>query len=417
MSVGTAFFPRERDLNHKLAWGEWSGYLSAAVYADFHDIEYNAIREAAAVVDITPLYKYEISGPDAARLLDRVMTRDIAKLGVDRVYYTPWCDEEGKVLDDGTVCRLSEHTYRITAADQCYRWFELNRTGLDAEVRDISDETAALALQGRLSREVLEAATGQDWADMRYFGRRRSEIAGVTVDVTRTGYTGDRGYELWIPADAALTVWDRVFEAGEKFGIYPCGISAMDVARVEAGLILVEVEYTSARHAVAPEQQYSPFELGLGRLVDFNKAADFNGAAGAPCGARRGRPGAASRGHPARLGRYRGDVCEARARARDQRLRAPRPGPRLPGEQAGRARHEPHLGPHDQEDGGRSARSTRTSRSSAPASRSSGPSRASAARWARPSSPCRSSTPSANAPRSLVILAGSRAFPGPLGEW
>jgi aminomethyltransferase len=277
MSVGTAFFAREKDLNTKLAWGEWSGYFSAAVYADFHDIEYNAIREAAAVIDISPLYKYEVSGPDATRLLDRVMTRDISKLPVDRVYYTPWCDEEGKVLDDGTVARLSHDTYRITAADQCYRWFGLNRTGLDVEVRDLSDTTAALALQGRLSREVLQEATGQDWAGLRYFGRRMSEIAGVPVDVTRTGYTGDRGYELWMPVDGALAVWDRIFTVGDTYGIHASGIRAMDVARVEAALILVEVEYTSARHAVAPEQQYSPHELGLGRLVDFNKASDFNG--------------------------------------------------------------------------------------------------------------------------------------------
>ena len=277
MSVGTAFFPREKDLNTKLAWGEWSGYFSAAVYADFHDIEYNAIREAAAVVDISPLYKYEVSGPDAARLLDRVMTRDISKLAVDRVHYSPWCDEEGKVMDDGTVARLSDDTYRITAADQCYRWFELNRTGLDAEIRDVSDATAALALQGRLSRDVLQEATGQDWTDVRYFGRRVTEISGVRVDVTRTGYTGDRGYELWMPADGALTVWDRLFEVGQRYGIHACGIAAMDVARVEAALILVEVEYTSARHAVATEQQYSPFELGFDRLVDFKKASDFNG--------------------------------------------------------------------------------------------------------------------------------------------
>ena len=277
MSVGTAFFPREKDLNTKLAWGEWSGYFSAAVYADFHDIEYNAIREAAAVVDISPLYKYEVSGPDATRLLDRVMTRDISKLAVDRVYYSPWCDEEGKVMDDGTVARLSDDTYRITAADQCYRWFELNRTGLDAEIRDVSDATAALALQGRLSRDVLQEATGQDWTDVRYFGRRVTEIGGVRVDVPRTGYTGDRGYELWMPADGALTVWDRLFEVGQRYGIHACGIAAMDVARVEAALILVEVEYTSARHAVATEQQYSPFELGFDRLIDFKKASDFNG--------------------------------------------------------------------------------------------------------------------------------------------
>ncbi len=277
MSVGTAFFEREKELNTRLAWGEWAGYFSAAVYADFHDIEYNAVREAAAVIDVSPLYKYEVSGPDALRLLDRVMTRDMTKLAVDRAYYTPWCDEEGKVLDDGTVTRLAEDRYRITAADPCYRWFLMNATGLDVEVADISDTTAALALQGRLSREVLQEVTGADWTDVKYFGRRMSEIAGVPVDVTRTGYTGDRGYELWMPTDGALAVWDRIFDVGQRYGIHAAGIRALDVCRVEAGLILIEAEYTSARHAVSEEQLYSPFELGLGRLVAFNKAADFNG--------------------------------------------------------------------------------------------------------------------------------------------
>jgi aminomethyltransferase len=277
MSAGTAFFEREQRLNTKLAWGEWSGYFAAPVYADFHDIEYNAVREAAAVIDVSPLYKYEISGPDAVSLLDRVMTRDMTKLRVDRVFYSPWCDEEGKVLDDGTIARLDHDRYRVTAADPSYRWFVLNATGLHVEIRDVSDETAALALQGRLSREVLEGATGTDWSDLTYFGRRITEIAGVRVDVTRTGYTGDRGYELWLPLDGALTVWDQLFEAGAPFGIYPVGIQAMDVARVEAALILIEAEYTSARHAVAPEQQYSPFELGFDRLVDFGKTARFTG--------------------------------------------------------------------------------------------------------------------------------------------
>jgi aminomethyltransferase len=181
------------------------------------------------------------------------------------------------VLDDGTIARLDHDRYRVTAADPSYRWFLLNATGLDVEIRDISDETAALALQGRLSREVLQSATGADWTALGYFGRRMSEIAGVPVDVTRTGYTGDRGYELWMPLDGALTVWDRLFEAGAPYGIYPVGIQAMDVARVEAALILIEAEYTSARHAVAPEQQYSPFELGFDRLVNFGKAAPFTG--------------------------------------------------------------------------------------------------------------------------------------------
>jgi len=213
------------------------------------------------------------------RLLDRVMTRDVSKMQIDQVIYTPWCDEDGKVVDDGTVTRLQDREFRVTAADPCYRWFLLNATGLDVEVADVTEELAALALQGKLSREVLEAATGHDWSDVRYFRHRLSTIAGIDVSVTRTGYTGDRGYELWIPVDDAITVWDAVFEAGAPYGIHPAGIRALDVARVEAGLILIEAEYTSARHAMSPEQNYSPFEIGLGRLVDFGKEATFTGEA------------------------------------------------------------------------------------------------------------------------------------------
>jgi aminomethyltransferase len=277
VSVGTAFFPRQAELNRKLAWGEWSGYHAAAVYSDFHDIEYNAIREAAAVIDVSPLYKYVVSGPDAARLLDRVMTRDIGTLEPDQVVYSPWCDEDGKVVDDGTIARLGDDGFRVTAADACERWFRLNATGLDVQVDDVSDTTAALALQGKLSREVLQEATGEDWSDLRYYRRRAATIADVEIDVSRTGYTGDRGYELWIPIEGALAVWDRLFDVGQRYGIHPAGIRALDVSRVEAGLILIEVEYTSARHAFAPEQLYSPFELGLGRLVDLRKEANFVG--------------------------------------------------------------------------------------------------------------------------------------------
>jgi aminomethyltransferase len=277
LSVGTAFFPRQAELNRKLAWGEWSGYHAAAVYSDFHDIEYNAIREAAAVIDVSPLYKYIVSGPDAARLLDRVMTRDIGALGPDQVVYSPWCDEDGKVLDDGTIARIGDDGFRVTAADACGRWFRLNATGLDVAIDDVSGSTAALALQGKLAREVLQEATGEDWSDVRYYRRRPATIADVELDVSRTGYTGDRGYELWIPIEGALAVWDRLFDVGQRYGIHPAGIRALDVSRVEAGLILIEVEYTSARHAFAPEQLYSPFELGLGRLVDFRKATNFVG--------------------------------------------------------------------------------------------------------------------------------------------
>ncbi len=277
MSVGTAFFERQREMNTKLSWGDWSGYHAAAVFADFVDIEYNAIREAAAVIDVTPLYKYEVSGADAATLLDRVVTRDISQVALDQVIYTPWCDEEGKVIDDGTVTRLAQDRFRVTAADPSYRWFAMNATGLDVRIDDISQATAGLALQGRLSRHVLEKATAQDWFDLRYFRRRPTTIQGIDVDVTRTGYTGDLGYELWIPVGGALAVWDRLFEVGADYGIRPAGIQALDICRLEASLILIEAEYTSARHAFAPELKYSPFEIGLGRLVKFDKAAEFTG--------------------------------------------------------------------------------------------------------------------------------------------
>jgi aminomethyltransferase len=155
LSVGTAFHPRTSALNSTMAWGEWSGYFAAAVYADFHDIEYNAIREQAALIDVTPLYKYEITGPHAARLVDRVVTRDVSKLAVDRVVYTPWCNEDGKVVDDGTVARRGEQEFFWTAADPCYRWFTMNAAGLDVRIDDVSEQVAAVALQGPRSLEVL----------------------------------------------------------------------------------------------------------------------------------------------------------------------------------------------------------------------------------------------------------------------
>jgi aminomethyltransferase len=271
VSVGTPFHPRTALLNRKMQWREWAGYFASSVYADFHDIEYNAIREAAAVIDVSPLYKYRLIGPDVIRLADRVITRDATKLGVGQVFYTPWCDEHGKVIDDGTVARVGEQELRWTAADPQYRWLTMNAVGLDVEIEDVSESLAALALQGPYSRAVLEGASGESFEDLRYFRRRATSIAGATVDVTRTGYTGDLGYELWIPAEAAEAVWDALFAAGKAYAIRPAGMHALDVTRLEAGLIMLEVDYTSARHALNPEQNYSPFEIGLGKLVSFDK--------------------------------------------------------------------------------------------------------------------------------------------------
>ena len=271
MSTGTAFHRRTAPLNRKLQWREWSGYFAASAYADHHDIEYNAIREAAALIDVSPLFKYHVSGPHATKLVDRVIARDARKIKDDGVIYTCWCNEDGRVLDDGTVARLDDGSYRWTAAEPNLRWLRQNSAGLDVTIEDITERVAALALQGPRSRDVLEEATKESFADLRYFRRRGAKIGRAAVDVSRTGYTGDLGFELWMEAADALRVWDRVNTVGRAHGLRPAGMLALDVVRLEAGLILIDVDFSSARHALTPEQSYSPYEIGLGRLVNLSK--------------------------------------------------------------------------------------------------------------------------------------------------
>ena len=277
MSVGSAFDERALELNVRRQWRAWSGVFSSSAYAPHIDIEYNAIRNAAALIDVSPLFKYHVSGPDAQRLVDRVITREAATAQPGRVIYTPWCDSEGRVIDDGTVMRLDDGSWFWTAAEGQLRWLRLNARGLDVVIEDRTDALAALALQGPLSRDVLEAVAQTSLADLRYFRRRELTIAGVRIDVSRTGYTGDLGYELWIPAAEAITVWDALAETGASYAMRPAGILALDVVRVEAGLIMAGVDYTSSHHALIPQQSYSPYELGLGSLVQLDKEVPFVG--------------------------------------------------------------------------------------------------------------------------------------------
>jgi aminomethyltransferase len=279
MTVGSPFDSRAQALNVKRQWREWSGYFASSAYAAHHEIEVNAIRNAAALIDVSPLFKYRVSGPDAQRLVDRVITRDATRLARGQVYYTPWCDEHGKVIDDGTISRLDDDSYRWTAADAQVRWLRLNARGLDVTIEEVSEQVASLALQGPLSRDVLEAATGESFADLRYFRRRASQVGDITIDVSRTGYTGDLGYELWVAATRAADLWDALMETGRGYALRPAGMLALDVVRVEAGLILLEVDYTSSMHALIPEQSYSPGEIGLGRLVALDKETPFVGQA------------------------------------------------------------------------------------------------------------------------------------------
>ena len=271
MPIGTAFHERTFPLCHSLNYREWSGYYTVSVYEVHHEHEYNAIRNACALIDISPLYKYLVTGPDATKLVNRVITRDVNKVKVGQVIYCCWCDEEGKVIDDGTVTRLAENKYRWTAADPSLRWLRQNALNMDVQIEDISEKTAALALQGPTSAKLLKTVAEADIANLKYFRMTSGKIDGVAVDISRTGYTGDLGYEIWIPWNDATRVWDALMANGKQFDLHAAGMLALDVARVEAGLLLIEVDYTSAKKALIPSQKYSPFELGFGKMVHLEK--------------------------------------------------------------------------------------------------------------------------------------------------
>ena len=270
MPIGTAVHARTFALAESLNYREWSGYYTVSAYEAHHDHEYNAIRNASALVDVSPLFKYRLTGRDAVKLVDRVITRDAFKLAAGQVYYTPWCDEHGKVIDDGTVTRLAENEFRWTAADPSLRWFTQNATGLDVTIEDVSEQVAALALQGPTSARLLDAVASADVRNLKYFRMTRGTIAGVPVDISRTGYTGDLGYEIWVPWDRAVDVWDALMSGGRPFDIHAAGMLALDVARVEAGLLLIDVDFNSSKKALIESQKYTPFEMGLGRLVQLD---------------------------------------------------------------------------------------------------------------------------------------------------
>jgi len=271
LPIGTAFHERTFPLCHSLNYREWSGYYTVSVYEVHHEHEYNAIRNACAMIDISPLYKYLVTGKDATKLVNRVITRDINKVKVGQVIYCCWCDEDGKVIDDGTISRLEENVYRWTAADPSLRWFKQNGLNMDVQIEDISEKTAALALQGPTSGQLLKVAAEADIANLKYFRVTRGKINGIPVDISRTGYTGDLGYEIWVPWNDAVKVWDALMTKGKQFDIHAAGMLALDVARVEAGLLLIEVDYTSSKKALIPSQKYSPYELGFGKMVHLDK--------------------------------------------------------------------------------------------------------------------------------------------------
>ncbi len=273
----TPFHDRVDALCSSYDWRRWSGYVVASKYELAHDREYAAIRNAVGLIDVSPLYKYRITGRDAPRFLDRVMTRHASRCAVGQVMYTVWCDEHGYVREDGTLSRLDETTYRVTAAEPNLLWFEDNISRLDVTITEETESIAALALQGPRSRELLVRLAGEEVAGLRYFRWMPATIAGRSLLMSRTGYTGDLGYELWLDAADALPVWDALMITGRDYGLLPVGMLALDMARIEAGLLLVDVDYTPTQKALIPEQKSTPYELGLGWAVDLKKEGYFIG--------------------------------------------------------------------------------------------------------------------------------------------
>jgi aminomethyltransferase len=263
----TPFHPRTSSLMQANQWRRWGGYSVASAYEMTHDREYLAMRNACAVLDVSALYKYEISGPDAHAYLDRLVTRNIAKMEVGQMAYTPWCDSRGKVVDDGTIARLEDRRFRLTAADPNYHWLEENAPGFDVQIREVSEELGTLALQGPCSREVLCETFGESLRSLPFYAI--TQVGDLTI--SRTGYSGDLGYEIWVPSARAVEVWDQLLQVGKRYAIQPAGIWALDVARIEAGLIMLDVDYTPAPKATTPAQASTPYELGLGWAVHLQK--------------------------------------------------------------------------------------------------------------------------------------------------
>ena len=280
--VGTPFNAGTAPLNINQRWVAWDRYHIVDTFMGF-DAEYLAIRNSAATIDMSPLGKYDIIGPEAERFLDYLVTRDMSGQLVGQIYYSPWCNENGKTVGDGMIFRLEKEQFRISTDPQ-YHWFTQQARGFDIEIIDITPDYGILALQGPKSQLVLEASTGEDWSDLAFSRIRHIEVDGFAVTVMRQGFTGEHGYELWVENEGAMAVWDAVYQQADRFGLQPAGFHAHDVARMEAGLLIVGPDYTGAgtdteRGAaieVERQDERSPYEMRLGNFVHLDKA-DFVG--------------------------------------------------------------------------------------------------------------------------------------------
>ena len=276
MPIPTPFHERTSKLCTSYRWTDWAGYYAVCAYSLPNDGEYYAIRHAAGLIDITPLFKYEVRGSDAVPFLSRIMARDIRMLDVGQAAYCCWCDDRGKIIDDGTVFRLDEDRFRVHSAEPMLAWFEQFRCGFTVTLKDVTASTAAVAIQGPTSRDILKQLVELDMDSLAYYRFMTGKLAGLDVLISRSGFTGDLGYEIWVDNAAALPLWDALMSAGKPFLLQPAGLDVLDITRIEAGLILNGVEFHNAALCLIESQKSTPFELGLGWTIDLDRDA-FSG--------------------------------------------------------------------------------------------------------------------------------------------
>ncbi len=270
----TPLHPRTSEACQTYRFKDWAGFVAVCRYGLSEEREVHVLRHEAGLIDVSPLCKYEIHGPEAAAMLSRLTVRDMSTLRVGRVAYVCWCDDGGHVLDDGTCFRLEDARYRLTSAGPARHWLERQADGFDVVIEDVSDGLASIALQGPRSRAVLGRVV-PDVEGLKYFRGVEARLGGVSGWVTRTGYTGDLGYELWVPADGAVDLWDRLVEAGAT----PVGLDALDVVRIEAGLVMRDVDYNGAQDVEVAALRATPYEIGLGWMVQLDRDRPFVGQA------------------------------------------------------------------------------------------------------------------------------------------
>lgn len=279
MPIGTPFHTRTSELCTSLFYKDWSGYYTVCSYDTTHDREYYALRNAAGLIDVSPLFKYEVVGKDAAEFLSRVMVKDITKLEIGQAAYLCWCDDYGKVLDDGTIFRLGDTHYRVAAAEPTYAWLLRQSRRFDVTIEDSSTRFGTLSLQGPNARKILKNISDAGLDDLPYFALTNAKLDDVDVVISRTGYTGDLGYEVWVESDDAIKVYDAIMAAGRDYRIQPVGLDAMDITRIEAGYIMNGVDYFSANACLIESRKSSPFEIGLGWTVDLDRGPFIGQAA------------------------------------------------------------------------------------------------------------------------------------------